>query len=343
MRSMLSPAWLYFLAPSSFSSFVDTFSLSSSRQARRSTLLLGYHHQSASETAASTSDNNNNNNNAEAAAACNSRGLYRPFAEHAWSKLLQLMDDPSMTLAQDDSIPTELLTNSAIAKGFPEGSTVKMETRALQPVDKSNSKFRYARYALLETLVPSLSTTNNNGSAFNSTAGIQVLNLVIFPSSATNLPVFGADLVSLPGDKHLLLLDAQPMGNVSRVKHQNHWKDWHEHHVQPAFPWGGDIPEQVAQYVSDHALWTRFGKDDDKNAVEIIQTQLWDAFQKHLDLYLDLLATTTVEDDSTGLQEPYIQYRLKNDPARPMLKSLYGEEWTERVLQEVLFPNATTD
>mmetsp|Transcript_7751 Transcript_7751/g.11341 ORF Transcript_7751/g.11341 Transcript_7751/m.11341 type:complete len:156 (-) Transcript_7751:70-537(-) len=34
----------------------------------------------------------------------------------------------------------------------------------------------------------------------------------------------------------------------------------------------------------------------------------------------------------------YLNYRRANDPARPMLRSLYGEEWTERLIEGVLFP-----
>ncbi|CAB9530400.1 Phycoerythrobilin:ferredoxin oxidoreductase [Seminavis robusta] len=260
------------------------------------------------------------------------KGLYRPFAEHAWSTLLE---DPS--LEPKDDIPEELLINTAVAKGFPPDSIVRMETRALIPTQKDSS-IRYARYALLETLVP-----NNHD---NSTEGIQVLNLVIFPSQR-NLPVFGADMVSLPGGKHLLLLDAQPMAQQRQF--QEHWNQWHETHVQPQFPWGGDMPEQVQQYVSDRALWTRLvsgsSNDDEGEPTPIhkIQTQLWDAFQEHLEVYLDLLLAESANDneDDGGdddPQGPYIQYRLENDPARPMLKSLYGEEWTERVLHEVLFP-----
>jgi phycoerythrobilin:ferredoxin oxidoreductase len=44
------------------------------------------------------------------------------------------------------------------------------------------------------------------------------------------------------------------------------------------------------------------------------------------------------ETEESNDQEAYIQYRLNNDPAKPMLKGLYGEEFTDRVLQEVLFP-----
>ena len=39
---------------------------------------------------------------------------------------------------------------------------------------------------------------------------------------------------------------------------------------------------------------------------------------------------------STG-QNNYLQYRKNKDPARPMLSSLFGKEFTESLINEVLF------
>jgi len=36
-------------------------------------------------------------------------------------------------------------------------------------------------------------------------------------------------------------------------------------------------------------------------------------------------------------QNNYLQYRRDNDPARPMLTSLFGKEFTESLIKEVLF------
>ena len=41
--------------------------------------------------------------------------------------------------------------------------------------------------------------------------------------------------------------------------------------------------------------------------------------------------------DAMQGQTDYLNYRRDNDPARPMLKSLYGEEWTEKLIGEILF------
>jgi phycoerythrobilin:ferredoxin oxidoreductase len=292
-------------------------------------------------------------------------GLYRPFAEHAWSKLISLNSDATL---EDDHlvVPADLRHNVAPAKGFPEGSTVSMETRAIKSSSNS-SLFRYARFALLETnvAVPSVNNTTANepAAAAAKPIGIQVLNFVIVPHHS-HLPVWGVDLVSLPGDRHLMLMDAQPVQQPeSRILTEEYYKVWHDRHCLQKthiFPWGGDIPPEAAQFVSQTALWTRLQGQSSDQVRAIVQGDLWLAFCEHLDLYLQLLQQHQQQQagllsipqekedddnkkgndsaDAINPFEAYLQYRLANDPARPMLRALYGPEWTERVLHEVLFP-----
>jgi hypothetical protein len=250
------------------------------------------------------------------------KGLYRPFVEHAWSRL---QESGLFEAIQD--IPVELQSNEAPAKGnVPNGTVVRMETAALRP--KNNpGVVSYARYALLETIVPSSDTAN-------ATTGIQVMNLVVFPSKNTDLPVWGVDLVSLPGDKHLLAMDAQPMTQI-QSSYEDRWKAWYEAHVQNVFEWGGDIPEAAEKFFSKNALWTRL---QGQEAIPLIQDKVFHAFCDHLECYLQLLSNYELSGDRLNHQAQYLTYRLQNDPARPMLQSLYGPEWTERVLEEVLFP-----
>jgi hypothetical protein len=252
-------------------------------------------------------------------------GLYKQFSDHAWEKL------QDSGLFQAASLPLDLQRNQAPAKGMKD-SIVKISTKAMIPTADSQGLVRYARVALLETVSESSTETIQS-------AGIQVLNFVVIPSDSTSLPVLGIDLVTLPGNKHLLLLDAQPMTQPNPF--QEDWQEWHSSYVNdnPNFPWGGDFPEPVQQYISKYALWTRL--QELENPVSVIQNQVWDAFVAHLDVYLDLLKKHSSNSGSiqgSNHQPAYLEYRRTNDPAKPMLNSLYGAEWTERVLDEVLFP-----
>ena len=317
-------------------------------------------------------------------------GLYKKFADHAVERLLE-----TEWVIEDTSVPSDLSKKEAPTR--TKESIVRITTKALIPKNndknkESNSLIRYARITLLETIpiaAPASTSTVDitDGVDVVTPDGIQVLNFVVLPNADTNLPVLGIDLVSLPGSKHLLLLDAQPM--VAPNPHESHWKDWYKTHVivedknkkeeedkdEPLkFAWGGDFPETVKQYVSKYALWTRLQnivppveKDtDDENtttttnnydndtpsitAIDVIQGDIFVAFQEHLDTYLELLEqyTTTVDDDDNNIeivsiagdnnQPSYLDYRRNNDPAKPMLNALFGKEWTQSLLDDVLFP-----
>ena len=269
------------------------------------------------------------------------RGLYKRFADIAMNKLSQ------SCLFQTLEVPPELATKQAPAKGMKD-AVVRITTHAMVPSSKATDLVQYSRITLLET-VPSVTNDEPSDNASNNTHvhGIHVLNFVVLPSNKTTLPVLGIDLVSLPGGRHLLLMDAQPMVNdnnpTADLPWENHWQDWYEKHVADnnvKFPWGGDFPEAVQQYVSKHSLWTRL--QEVENPTDVIQEDVWKAFVDHLDVYLDLLRRYEGEKNEEVLgdnnQVAYLQYRRGNDPAKPMLNSLYGAEWTDRLLDEVLFP-----
>lgn len=104
------------------------------------------------------------------------------------------------------------------------------------------------------------------------------------------------------------------------------------------------MPEPVQEYVLSHALWRRFVVDDQasvEDPLTCIQGPLVAAVNDYLQVYLHLLGSV---DPTSACQEnrqsSYIQYRRENVPSRPMLKSLYGEEWMERILRQVLFPQS---
>jgi hypothetical protein len=263
----------------------------------------------------------------------NGVGLYRKFNTHAWKRLEE------SGLFQDTDIPEDLTFNQAPAKGM-KNSVVHITTKAMVPAKGHENLVKYARVALLETIAQ-----DTNDATMIHEAGIQVLNFVVIPSDETNLPVLGIDLVTLPGGRNLLLLDAQPM--VQPNPHEEHWNEWHSKYVlgNKAFPWGGDFPEPVQKYVSKNALWTRLTSDDADaevlDPISIIQNDVWDVFTAHLDLYLDLLQNSNAQDiQGVNGQSGYLEYRRSTDPAKPMLNALYGAEWTDKLLDQVLFPPA---
>ena len=166
-----------------------------------------------------------------------------------------------------------------------------------------------------------------------------------------HVPIFGADLVTLPGNKHLILIDFQPFLKTDKFNTDpdentdegyfslpdnsflQRLQDLHQKHVQgnkDDLPWGGDIPPNAKRFFSPYALWTRLGEKD--NALQMVQTKVYDAFVDYLDLYIDILTAAASKEDefvAVGEEETrslkeghvaYLNYRKTYDPARPMLK-----------------------
>ena len=303
-------------------------------------------------------------------------GIYRPFADYAWFRLkgTGLFEDEEAA----PGVPKGLASNTSPARGMAEGTDVNIEVRSMAGKE-SSSPVRLARYALLETLAPA---TSANDIRVAVPDAIHVLNLVAFPdpnlTGCSALPVLGLDLVTLPGSKHLIAIDFQPVlplpasssgggggdeeseeGKVERIvlpeqyaEFEARLADLHRKHCvdSDALPWGGDIPEFAQRFFSPYAVWTRLAGEE---ALDVVQNEVMSVFCDYVDLYADLMqriqcdinSRTLILDNADGNpdaiqgQTEYLNYRRDNDPARPMLKSLYGEEWTEKLIAEILFRN----
>ena len=291
-------------------------------------------------------------------------GLYRKFHERGWESL-------SHDTNNNHEVPTELRSKSSPVKNSDSNVVVEIHSTSVFPFLRSKSSssvLRLARSAFLET-----QTVENE--ALVTPVTIHVLNFVMFPDpnireengEYISVPIFGADIVTLPGNKHLVAIDFQPVlplndknGSLFPVRYstiESKLKSTHAKYQlgdNAKLPWGGDIPSQAQRFFSPFALWTRLSGDD---AVDKVSTVVWDAFQDYLDLYMDLInevqkhvndgelmidASDSKNSERSNCvlkgQSDYIDYRRANDPARPMLQRLYGEDWTERVISEVLFP-----
>jgi len=168
-----------------------------------------------------------------------------------------------------------------------------------------------------------------------------VMNLVITPFNNYDLPFFGADFVTLPNG-HLIALDLQP-ALKDDINHTQHvWDKLKPIHSkwQSKLPSGGDIPSEARRYFSPAFLWSRIplGEEGDKLISQIIKP----AFNEYLNCFLDLLIDAKMISKERSLkmlngQKEYMRYRAEKDPARGMLRGFFGELWTERYINNILF------
>ena len=108
---------------------------------------------------------------------------------------------------------------------------------------------------------------------------------------------------------------------------------------QNQFPTGGNLPQEAIQYFSPYAIWTRFPHSDDNNMIPLLDEALSD----YLMSYKDILIKTTNKCMSNNIDRKlimgnYLNYRIEKDPAKGILYASFGNEWTEYVLNSVLFP-----
>jgi len=168
-----------------------------------------------------------------------------------------------------------------------------------------------------------------------------VLNFLIIPNTIYNVPFFGVDFVSLPNN-HLLVLDFQPS-----LKIQNQYSDELlekliklKTHCHLSLPLAEKMSEDVSRFFSPGVIWSKLPKD--KGSDFLIANQLYNSFKEYLNLYLEILfeskeVNMVVQEALINGQNNYLKYRKDNDPARPMLSSLFGKEFTESLIKEVLF------
>ena len=168
-----------------------------------------------------------------------------------------------------------------------------------------------------------------------------VYNFLIIPNSQYNVPFFGIDFVSLP-NYHLIVLDFQPSLNVSQQFEKELLNELlsikDEFHQR--VPIAAKMSQQIEEFFSPAVIWSKLPKVEESE--KLINNHLYSTFQKYLDLYLNILFRAKEVDLKFQKaiidgQNHYLEYRKSKDPARPMLKVLFGEKFTESLINNLLF------
>jgi len=168
-----------------------------------------------------------------------------------------------------------------------------------------------------------------------------VLNFLIIPKSQYNIPFLGIDFVSLP-NYHLIVLDFQPSLHISKQFDEDLLKELlslkKEFHQK--VPMASKMSEHIEQFFSPGVIWSKLPKDEISE--DLINKNLYQTFQKYFDLYLNILfragkVNSEVQKELINGQIHYLQYRTSKDPAKPMLKVLFGETFTNSLINNLLF------
>ncbi len=168
-----------------------------------------------------------------------------------------------------------------------------------------------------------------------------VLNFLIIPNTIYNVPFFGVDFVSLP-NSHLLVLDFQPSLKIEKQYSNNLLEQLTKlkTHCHSSLPLAEKMSADVSRFFSPGLIWSKLPKEERSDF--LIANQLYRSFKEYLTLYLEILfesqpVNLELQKELKNGQKNYLKYRRDNDPARPMLSSLFGKEFTESLIKEVLF------
>ena len=113
-----------------------------------------------------------------------------------------------------------------------------------------------------------------------------------------------------------------------------------KNHCHSSLPLAEKMSSDVSRFFSPGVIWSKLPKEEKSDF--LIANQLYSSFKEYLNLYLEILfeskeADMYLQKELINSQNNYLKYRRDNDPARPMLSSLFGKEFTESLIKEVLF------
>jgi len=164
----------------------------------------------------------------------------------------------------------------------------------------------------------------------------QILTVMAFPRTVTDLPIFGADMLSFKGAPHLNVIDHQPLfkSDPAYVKRYidpmaDLFARW-EH--LPAR--GRSLPPWTEDFFSPYSHYSRPDPED--------ADQILDCYREYWDAYLDRVSAVSslAPDDAPRIharQAEYCRNHTENEQAESMLQKLFGNEWCEAFIRDFLF------
>ncbi len=170
---------------------------------------------------------------------------------------------------------------------------------------------------------------------------LQVLNSVAYPEYINEQPLMGIDLLWFgKASKLVAVMDFQPLIQDKAYFDKyfdglkllrNRFPEFSNQEIMRSF--------DPHQYFSPWLLFCRGGIEQTNGLIS-------EAFSAFLDSYWSLqeISNTSSSKIRPGevkrLQIAYEQYSSERDPAHHLFTSYFGKQWSERFLQEFLFPTS---
>ncbi|PWA62109.1 phytochromobilin:ferredoxin oxidoreductase, chloroplast / phytochromobilin synthase (HY2) [Artemisia annua] len=175
-----------------------------------------------------------------------------------------------------------------------------------------------------------------------SSDGMQVLDLAIFPEVEYDLPIFCANFFTTgPETKTSYYRDLNPLHDVMN---ETRYKEKYYKSLIPLglkytelLPWGGKLTSESLKFFSPMVIWTKFSPSHEKHDI------LFSAFKDYYKAWLSLMDQAKEETDISQIglnreaQHRYLTWRAQKDPGYNLLKRLIGETLAKGVVNKFLF------
>jgi phycocyanobilin:ferredoxin oxidoreductase len=207
--------------------------------------------------------------------------------------------------------PLPLPADLAHASGSWKGSEITIETKAY-----GSDVVRYARFAVVRG------------------AELQIGNVLCLPQENHPLPILGADLVGVRAGTGMVAADLSPtlppgVGRDSQLALLAERRAG-----RPSLPSGGALPDWCTRWFSPHYLYTRGSAE----ALQGIEEAFHDFVEIFATLARDSIPHPEQASDIAGAQRGYLEAHLTDDKGLNLLGAMFGKEWSQRYIGEVLFP-----
>lgn len=178
----------------------------------------------------------------------------------------------------------------------------------------------------------------------------------IQPSQEERLPVLGCDLLQFHQTKLLCVSDMQPIDDGSTATQQ---RPLYEDLLRPIRDTYPALQNKMTkrfydetQFFSKQMLLGRFDttKQNDviKSPHELVFDNVLPAYQQYVHTHVDLVQrqqaanADQVADGSSSdkIYSAYDTYSAQRDPAHGMLGRMFGQEWADAYVYDILFPSS---
>lgn len=163
-------------------------------------------------------------------------------------------------------------------------------------------------------------------------AAAEIVNAMIFPTDPARLPVFASELLAFGGRPRLTFLDLQTPGLAADLRPLVAERTRAVSERFADLPRDPEPPGWAVAHSPGGHLFTR--TDDPEHA-----PALGEAFAAYLGAWADLAAEAVVAPDACRLAalSEYKREHVAHSPGKVFLGKVFGDEWTERFLNEFLY------